>query len=291
MVAEVITLIEDIDKRLGLKPNEDAFKFSKKYPIFAIADGVTLFGRDKNGNYPHPSGAKIVADVFCERSVELLEKNYQDFDLKTVKKAFKYANSKIKEINDKAGRTRKTVNFFDFDFFHATAALAVIKENKLFYGRIHDCQIAVINKNGKIKLSLTEPWKWEAGKRALARRPKNWKSLCEKEKEVYHHKYERNGVIGRGILAGYGVLTGEEAALRYLEIDSLNLEKGDIVLIYTDGFEHYIKLKEFLDIFVNWEKNGEKKTELALKKFSKKQAKRDLVKYGLERTIIAARFG
>lgn len=288
---ELITYIEDMDKELGLKPNEDAFGTSKKYPIFVVADGVTLFERDKNGNYPDSSGAKIVADVFCEKSVEWVEKNYQDFNLEIIKKAFKYANKKIKEINRKADRTRKTINFFDFDFFHATAALAVIKKNKLFYGRIHDCQVAVIDRNGELKLFLSEPWKWKAGKRALARRPKNWKDLCEKEKVVYQHKYERNGILKSSELVGYGALTGEEKALRYLEIDSIDLKKGDIVLVYTDGFEYYIKLREFLNIFVDWKKNGKKKTELALRKFSQEQTKKDLVKYGRERTIIAAKYG
>jgi serine/threonine protein phosphatase PrpC len=287
MEFEVITYTKNM---LATHPAEDAFNLSKKYPILAVADGVTIMERDKNGSYPDPSGAKMVADAFCQKSVEWVEKNYQSFSAETLRQAFNVANKKIKQINEKTDRTKQTINFFDFDFFHTTAALAVIKEGKLFYGRIHDCWITVIDRNGKVKLSLIEPWDWEAGKRAKALRPKNWDSLSEKEKTTYEHKYSRNGILKSGELAGYGVLTGEEAALRYLETDSVNLEEGDIVLIYTDGFEEYDKLKEFLDIFMRWEKNDKRKTESALKKFSKEKAEKDESKFGHERTLIAVRY-
>lgn len=287
MRTEIITYTDE-----GLRhPPEDAFKVSKKYPIFAVADGVTLMDRDKNGSYPTPSGAKQVADAFCQNSVKWIEKNYQNLNIKIMKEAFKSANKVIEEINDKAGRTKETINFFDFDFFHATGALAVIKENQLFYGRIHDCWITALDKNDKIKLSLIEPWDWECGKRALARRPKNWKSLCVKEKTVYSHKYERNRIWDNDELAGYGVLTGEEAVLRYLETGSLDLEKGDIILVYTDGFEEYIKLKKFLEIFTNWKKHGKAKTEASLRRFSKTKGEENWLKFGTERTLIAVKYG
>lgn len=64
------------------KPNEDAFLFSKKYPIFLVADGVTQ-SHFKNGKYAYPDGAKKAANIFCSQSLKVLEKN---INLKILKK-------------------------------------------------------------------------------------------------------------------------------------------------------------------------------------------------------------
>ena len=53
-------------------PREDYFKISEKFPIFAVADGVTL--EYSGGKYPNPSGAGEVAKIFCEAVIKETEK-------------------------------------------------------------------------------------------------------------------------------------------------------------------------------------------------------------------------
>jgi len=284
-----LDIITYTNKGIFLHPAEDSFGISKKYPIFAVADGVTLWERNADGSYPFPSGAKIVADAFCEKSIEWAERNYQDFNIESVKEVFVYANRAIKEINDKAGRTRETINFYDFDYFHTTAALAAIKDNKLFYGRVHDCWILVIDKNGEIKSDLIDPSDMERNKCVKSKHPQNFNSLSEKEITTYVHKYDRNRILENGEPCGYGVLTGEETAIKYLDARIIDLSDGDTILIYTDGFEEYIKLKEFLEIFYNWK--NKKSVDEKLKKFSDSEPIReDNSKFGKERTLIAVRY-
>ena len=53
--------------------DEDAFLVSSKHPIFSIADGVALAVTPGN-EYPTPSGATAVAEIFCTESVKRAEK-------------------------------------------------------------------------------------------------------------------------------------------------------------------------------------------------------------------------
>lgn len=57
------------------RPNEDFYLSSKKYPIFAVADGVSRL-KNPDGSYPEPSGAKLAAEEFCKATVFYLEKKF-----------------------------------------------------------------------------------------------------------------------------------------------------------------------------------------------------------------------
>src|SRR3989344_3574280 len=87
--------------RFDVKPNEDAFLVSKKFPVFAVADGVTQ-SLYPNGRYALPHGAKEAAHIFCHTIVKYLEKNTNEKAIKnTFRQAFGTANQKIKELNEK----------------------------------------------------------------------------------------------------------------------------------------------------------------------------------------------
>ena len=67
---------------------EDYFIISKKYPIFVVADGVTL-NFDKVSDYPKISGAGEVAKIFCETVILAAEEKYEDFKEENFKEIFK----------------------------------------------------------------------------------------------------------------------------------------------------------------------------------------------------------
>ena len=114
--------------------------------------------------------------------------------------------------------------------------------------------------------------------------PKEWKEGSDKEKVIKRHRDYRNAVDGDKLI-GYGVANGQENAIKYLKTGVAKLEKGNTVLIYTDGVENYIDIEEFVNIMSSWPKNIEQK----IKGLVNKKSSEDSSKYGREKTLIAVR--
>jgi len=79
---------------------EDYFTKSKKFPIFTVADGVTLIV-EPGKEYPNPSGAGRAAKIFCQCAVKNLEKIYCDFEKKNLQEIFEKANREVEKYNAK----------------------------------------------------------------------------------------------------------------------------------------------------------------------------------------------
>lgn len=254
---------------------EDYLLQSEKYPIFAVADGVSL-EFNKDGTYPIPSGASEVAHIFCEKVIEEAEKLYDEFDKDTLSVIFKKANEAIGKYNQVNGRSKKTINYWDFDLFAATAAFAVIKNNKVFWASICDSFVVHFDKTEQLKFKSPECW-------VLIKRnqPRGKKALSEQEKRIMVRKIYRNGIDKKGNLIGYGVVTGEKAAARYLNSGVIRLTPEDIIALFTDGFEEYLKLPEFINLFKKWPADIEEK----VKKFTAQKSKQEPEKFGHERTL------
>jgi serine/threonine protein phosphatase PrpC len=77
--------------KFNRKPNEDYFLISKKYPIFAVADGVTR-GIFEDKRYAYPAGAHAAAEIFCFTAVEYLEHNLSNSDFGKLKKSRQNSN-------------------------------------------------------------------------------------------------------------------------------------------------------------------------------------------------------
>jgi len=262
------------------KLKEDAWETSLKYPIFTIADGVTLRGRSKE-YYPIPSLALKAAKIFCQEAIKFSERNYQNFSLKEVKKVFKLTNEKIKEFNKKRGITKrkKGFNYWDIDFYHCTAVFVLIKNKKLYWGKICDSDIFVYDRKGNLK--------FQSPSGGVFKRPGPWdKEMVQfqqgtPEREAQARRVYRNRLDKRNQPYGYGVLTGEKSALSYLNKGVINLTKGDIIFLFTDGFRDYFDLEKFKKALPNW-----KNLEKTIKKLSKTLSKLNLSKFGRERTLI-----
>jgi len=247
------TLVYTLNPVYFHHPPEDAFKASKKYPIYAVADGVTLEVK-KGEKYPllpdrKISGPKMTAEIFCQEAVEFLEKKYFQFQEKSfdklrvyLKQAFQKANQAIFDFNKR----------YESDF-STVAALAIIYDGNLFGARITDCGLAVIDKKG-VKFKTPEFWQTRG-------RP--------------------------GKMIGYGVLNGQKKALEFIDFYQTPLKENDVIIIYSDGFEPYFFLKEFINLFSSWQNTKEVKEKL--KDFSERMASFDRKLYGLERTLIAVK--
>lgn len=258
------------------RPQEDFLLLSKKYPIFVVADGVTL--RAKEGEkYPNPSGAAKVAEIFCKAAIFEAEKRYDNFKIEDLKEIFKIANKEVADYNESKGITKKVINYYDVDFFSATTAFLIIKNKKAYWFSICDSGVIVLNKSGERILSSPSTSPTE-GKFL----PKCWNEMSDIERSKIMHAF-RNILGKNGELLGYGVADGEEEAVNYLNFGTLNLNSGDSAIIYTDGFEHYLKLDEFNQIFFDLPKDLEQRLEFLMDK----KIKDNKEKYGSERSLVA----
>lgn len=258
-----------------IHPQEDYFSISKKNPIFAVADGVTLeYGAF--GKYPNPSGAGEVARIFCEEFIKRADKIYNKFGHEDILKLFSAANSAVGDYNRKNGLTKETTNYWDKDLFAATAAFAVLINKTVFWGSICDSYLLHYSADGS--RIFKSPGCWPSYKFL----PQNWEEIGLDERKKIVRKTYRNGIGKNGELIGYGVVTGEDDAVRYLNCGSFKVEAGDIVALITDGFEEYMNLPEFIDIFKSWPYD----IESEIKKFTSARENEDFEKFGHERTLI-----
>lgn len=269
---------------------EDYLLESNNHPIFTVGDGVTL-SISPGQKYPLPSGAGEVAKIFCKESISQAEKNYSSFGKGDILKIFKKANTVVGEYNKKQGRIKKRINYWDVDYFSATGAFALVKEDKFYWGSICDSQIAHFDKSGKLKFISDDGWSY-----FNEHKPENWGKMEIKEKTVYMHKIMRNNV-NKNKLTGYGVINGENNALKYVNSGSLDIHTGDFFLVFTDGFAPYMKEKFFIDLFRKWPNNFKKELETKINEFIKKNEpknKKELYKflynYSSERSLIAILF-
>lgn len=275
------TIDDFVENKLGITldrfetyvhPQEDYLLVSTKYPVFTVADGVTLeFGDDKT--YPVPSPAGDVSRIFCEQVIKEGEKQYKTVTKDSIASIFRTANAAVGDYNKRKERTKETINFWDIDFFSATAAFGMIKENTLYWGSI--CDSYVLHFNGKGKLIFKSPYPALGWNKVKAKEPQ------EKQK-IYRRNY-RNKVNERGEPMGYGVVTGEETAEYYLQRGSFPLHKGAIIFFVTDGFEPYLKLKDFITLFKTWPEDLKEK----VKAFTRIKSKENPARFSHERSLIA----
>lgn len=271
--------IEIKDSRKCLHPREDFHKISRKYPIFAVSDGVTL-ELDKKGNYPKTSGAGKVAKIFCETIIKEAEGKYGNLTVPDLKKIFCIANSKVAEYNMANNRLRDKLNYWDFDLFSATGSFAIIKDKIVYWASICDSLVFHFKKDGLI--GFKTPNCWDILRKNL---PKNWLKIPEIERKKIIRKTYRNGIDKNGHPIGYGVITGEKKAERYLKFGKFAVEDGDVIMILTDGFENYIKEKDFVELFLEWPK----KIKSKFKKITDQKSIESPNEFGRERTIIVVK--
>ncbi len=262
-------------------PQEDYLLVSKKFPIFVVADGVTLECNEQ-GEYPQESGAGEIAKVFCHAVIEAAEAAYEDFTEPNLKEIFSKANKAAEQVNIAHGRMKGALNYWDIDLFAATTAFALIKDNRLYWWTLCDAGIAVFDAAQYRIYSSPLAWPRERREKYLLS-DVTLKDVEPAERRKRIRRLYRNGLGSQGETIGYGVVTGELAALAYLETGNLLLTPGDTVMAYTDGFEHYLTLPIFVEKFLAWTDGTMNEPDVVLQSVTKK----DPVRYGQERSLIA----
>ena len=263
-------------KTIGFNfPIEDAYFCKGNFAV--VADGIT---RDFTGykntrgvsplelatHYPNPSGAEYASKEICKS----FENDYNKIinNELSLKGAFINANKKVKELNDKY---IKECDYLENDYYGAVASAAYIHNNVLYYSYVCDCGIAVFNNKGELKFKTnddmasvdshfdTSPYEWyDPEARVIVRRDYRNKP---------NNKYS------------YGALTGEKEFENFIREGSINLEKDDLVIVYSDGFSSYLVEKDFYKNFTILNKEE-------FEDYINKMSKTDYEKYGREKTVI-----
>ncbi len=290
-------------------PNEDFVLADPRLPIFVVADGVTL-ECNPDGTYPLPSGAARAARLFCMSALAEARRRYRRFSERDLIEVFRAGNRAVGDFNRSQSRVPGALDYWSNDLFATTGAFAVLapsnlwtsdvqrllghrmskdhpkrngEQQVLYWASICDSFVAHCDMSGTLKFRSPECWPNTPARRCF---PKDWEQRPEEARKKELRRTYRNGLGEHGEPLGYGVATGEEAAERYLNRGSLMIAPGDLVFLYTDGFERYIDLPEFLDLFRRWPPNLKKE----LHDFSERKAREDGALYAHDRTLVALKF-
>ncbi|MEK6825717.1 MAG: hypothetical protein AABY00_02940 [Nanoarchaeota archaeon] len=244
---------------------EDYFLFNgeRDRVILVVADGITrdpvktswlpAFD-DKEAikkavkNYPHPSPARLAAEMFCKVFVKEA-KNFNK--LQSLSTLFEKANSEIAKLNKEL-----RVDYLENDFGACVGAGAIIENNTLYWGFLTDCGIAIFDSEGNKKFQTLDEGPSKLIDREAEERKTSWRDPTWR---AYARKQYRNNPLEKN---AYGAFTGESNALHYLRTGTLKLEKGDFVVVYSDGMLPLLTgstlIAHFSDLKETFKKNAEK---------------------------------
>lgn len=256
-------------------PIEDQYYASGN--IAVVADGIT---RDPIGisdfslvspkelldKYPNPSGAELAAKAIIE--------SFHDFK-GDLKQHLIYANKKVKTLND---ANISECDYLQNDYYGAVASCAYIDNNILHWAYICDCGIIVFDSLGNIKFQTDDDKEKTSDPYINNTIGTTWNLP---ESRVIVRRDYRNNInnIQDGKCVSYGAITGEENAINFIKAGSLELQKDDIVIIYTDGFRSYLHEKDFIDQILNFNQN-------TFEIYIEEKRKMDYRKYGKERSLV-----
>lgn len=214
------------------KPREDWHTHTPDGRVVIVADGVTRHGHD--GPYPDPSPARMAAEAFTEATLNVLcEREPAAITSADLPRAAEQGNTAVRRLNGSLGFW-ETTDYWGKDLAGAVAAFFVLQSEKLLYGFLTDCGVAVIAPSSEV-LFITED--------VLARvRPHLPTIELEGSEQARFVRVRRDH---RNVLpiseATYGVFTGEEHALAYVQYGEFPLSPGVVVCAFSDG------LRPFLD--------------------------------------------
>lgn len=183
-------------------------------------------------------------------------------------------NESVKTLNDKY---IVECDYLQNDYYGAVASCVHINNDILNYAYICDSGVIIYDKLGNIKFQ-TEDDKKLYSDYYINQIGIPWNLP---ESRVIVRRDFRNNLdnIKDGKCVSYGALTGEESAIKFIKSGSVKLSKGDVVLIYSDGFTHFLHDKEFISKVINF-------CEETFEEYVSNKSYTDYNKFGKEKTIV-----
>ncbi len=216
--------------------------------------------------YPRPSGGELAAKAICD--------TFSKTDGSLINRLIK-CNESVKDLNDKY---IKKCDYLENDFYGAVCSCACIKNNVLNYAYICDCGIIVYDKYGNVRFQTEDDKELYSDPYIIKLVKIPWHLP---ESRVIIRRDFRNNLnnIQDGKCVSYGAFTGEESALKFIKIGQLELNKGDIVAVYTDGIKNFLHDESFISLLLNFETTK-------FEQYIKSKSQVDYEKYGKEKTIV-----
>lgn len=221
------------------KPNEDFLITDDINGIYIIADGVTSTPKEGK-QYPQPSGGEMAAKEFCNSIYRYLssKNDTEDDPIKTLNNAVCFGNEQILKLNEAYNRIND-VDFEENDYFGTVGTALTANQDKFYVAHVGD--IMVIHLTNHSCSMITD--------------------IQTKEFHNYYKKVMRNGIVSSvdllrwirksyrnnkkselvdGFRVDYGVFTGEEGAIDYIENYIIDIKSGDSIFILTDGLQPFV---------------------------------------------------
>ena len=195
------------------KPNEDYLIVDNRNRIYIICDGVTRNLID--GRYPDPSPSYLAARAFAEsvhRNILLNLCSNNPFQNLT--SAVIYGNYRIAQLNSKRIKDRQKI------LPGTVGVVAQIIRDEIYYIYLGDCSLWRFRNNKVERITNSQTQKIKQQSNPLA-------SFITRE-DLYNNP---NNPFG------YGVFTGEEESLYFLEKAITDIQKGDVLMLTTDGMD------------------------------------------------------
>ena len=255
-------------------PIEDQFYANETEAI--VVDGIT---RDPVGvfdlatcsfeemleKYPRPSGAEIAAKEICNTFYK---------STGTLKERLEICNNNIKKLNEK---NIKVCDYLQNDLYAAVASCIKIENDVLYYAYICDCGVIIYDSQGNIKFQ-TDDDKRLYSDPYINKIGIPW-NLPESRVIVRRDFRNKPNNIKDGKCVSYGAITGEKEALNFIRSGKKTIEKGDLVLVYSDGFSNFLHEKDFINEIKNFNKDS-------FEDYVNNKSTIDYNSYGKEKTIV-----
>ena len=195
------------------KPNEDYLIVDDKNKVYIICDGVTRNLID--GRYPDPSPSYLAAKVFAE-SVHrnILLNLYSGNPFQNLTSAVIYGNYGIAQLNSERVKARQKI------LPGTVGVVAQIIGDEMYCIWLGDCSVWRFRNNKVERITNSQTQKIKQQSNPLA-------SFITRE-DLYNNP---NNPFG------YGVFTGEEESLYFLEKTITDIQKGDVLMLTTDGMD------------------------------------------------------
>lgn len=247
---------------------EDYYKVENN--IFCVADGVTRdyidatpakYPKNKDEvkewveKYPYPSGAYKAAKIIADNFVKYM-KNEKHISEAKILAIIEKINEDVWEIN----KDRK-IDYLKEDYYCAVAVGGIIQENILYAFSVGDCHITLLDDECNIVFTTInnhKPFEDYIEKMYSKENEYNWE---EKETRIMVRRDFRNKPEEKN---SFGVISGEEEALKFIETYKIELDKVKYICAYSDGCEpDFASKKAIKEIIQNTRekvKEGKEKT-------------------------------
>ena len=233
-------------------PEEDYYCVDEN--AFSVADGVTrdLIGGEVRPypkteeevryiaeHYPNPSGAFLSSKIIADNFVKYI-KSCNEISEQSIFDSIKKANADVWKINKD-----REIDYVGEDLYCSVAVGGIIQDEFLYCFGIGDCYIKTFDEDFNELFSTVNDHQWmeDYEERFLKKGMYSW---ADPRGRVLIRAGVRNNYIltFEGKKAGYGALTGEDAAMHFVKTYKVPLENVKYICAYTDGCMQYFENKE-----------------------------------------------